>query len=149
MRVYKDDILYIEYFWSGRKRFFYKDEECFKNEQGNYEYKKDDEILEIKLNGNLLTGVKCIIKEEEIELVKPIQWYEYLISLFFFGLIFYGDNVLVAGVVASMLSIVNLIVIRAIKNVFLKIIVSIVIAGIAFGLLVLLLLLLKTLGGEE
>ena len=150
MRVYKDDILYVEYFWSGRKRFFYKDEECYKNENGYYEYKKDDESLEIDVKGNMLTGVKCTIKEEEIVLIKSAQWYEYLLCFAFLALIIYGDNILVSSVVASMLSIVNFIIIRSIKNIFLKILVSIAVAALAFGLIVVLLLLLHTIqGGME
>ena len=98
----------------------------------------------------MLTGVKCTIKEEEIVLIKSAQWYEYLLCFAFLALIIYGDNILVSSVVASMLSIVNFIIIRSIKNIFLKILVSIAVAALAFGLIVVLLLLLHTIqGGME
>ena len=46
MRVNIGDYIYIEYFFSGRKRLFYKGQECFKGESGKYEYKQEEDIQE-------------------------------------------------------------------------------------------------------
>ena len=134
MRVYKEDLIYIESFWSGRKRVFYKDEECFKNENGAYEYysKEEDAKKEITVIGSLLNGVVIKIDDREIEMVGKIKWYEYLLCFAFLGLLFYDSNYLIGGLVSSIFGIINLIVIRGIKNKFFKVLASVLVAAIAF-----------------
>lgn len=148
MRVNKDDYIYIEYFFSGRKRLFYKGREIFKGESGKYEYKEDDNTQEIELVGSLLTGVKVIKEENETVLVKSIRWYEYLLTFAYIGFIFYGDNYVLSSLIAAVLGIINLIVMRGIRQVWLKIVAALLVAGLTILLIMLAGIILKALQGD-
>lgn len=145
MRVNKDDYIYIEYFFSGRKRLFYKGRECFKGESGKYEYQEGEDIQEIEVIGSLLNGVRVIKDEQETTLVKPIRWYEYLFTFAYIGFVFYGDNYVLSSLVAAILGIINLIVMRGIKQVWLKIVASILVAGLTVLIIILASMILKAL----
>ena len=148
MRVNKDDYTYVEYFFSGRKRLFYKGEECFKNENNKYEYKEEDIIQEIEIQGSLLNGVKAIMNNEETILVKSIRWYEYLLTFAFIGFVFYGENYVLSSLIAAIMGIVNLIVMRGIRQVWLKIVASVLVAGLTILLIMLFTLILKAIQGD-
>lgn len=143
MKVCKDEIIYIESFWSGRKRLFYKDIECFKNENGNYEYIKEDIKKEIIVEGSILRGVSIQVDEKKIEVVEKIKWYEYLLCFSFLGLLFYNANPIVTPLIASLFGMIDLIVMRGLKSVLLKILASIIIAALAIGAIYLIMLIIK------
>ena len=149
MRVYKDDIVYIESFWSGRKRVFYKNIECFKNENGNYEYINEEEKKEIIVDGSMLKGVNIKIDDKKIEVVEKIKWYEYLLCFSFLGIIFYDTGIIIGSLIASLFGMIDLILMRSMKNILLKILVSIITLALAFGTLYLALLILKTISKQE
>ena len=148
MRVNIGDYIYVEYFFSGRKRLFYKGQECFKGESGKYEYKQEDDIQEIEIQGSLLNGVKAIKDNEETILVKSIRWYEYLLTFAYIGFVFYGDNYVLSSLIAAILGIINLIVMRGIKQIWLKVVASLLIAGITILLIMLFTLILKAIQGD-
>ncbi len=147
MKVNIGDYTYIEYFFSGRKRLFYKGEECFKGENGTYEYKQGEDIQEIDIQGSLLNGVKAIKDDEVTIIVKPIRWYEYLFTFAYIGFVFYGDNYVLSSLIAAILGIVNLIVMRGIRQIWLKIVATLLLAGLTILLIMLASIILKTIQG--
>ena len=148
MRVNKDDYIYIEYFFSGRKRLFYKGIECFKGESGKYEYKDGDDIQEIEVVGSLLNGVKVVKEDTETILIKSIRWYEYLLTFAYIGFVFYGDNFVLSSLIAAVLGIINLIVMRGIRQVWLKIVAALFVAGLTILIIMLAGIILKALQGD-
>ncbi len=143
MRVYKNEYIYIENFFNGNKRLFYNNEELFKNENGNYEYKENDEVKEIIVEGSLFNGVKIINNEKEEVIVKSIRWYELLLTFSYIGFLFYGNDYIVSAIIAGIFGIVNMVIMRGIKNVFLKIVASILTACVCALVLILAYIIIK------
>lgn len=115
---------------------------------------------QITLNGNYLTGVKAKVNSSvsqdnisndvqesntyEFEIIQKSKWYEILLSILPFILILvWGNSVAlcqivpvvggaIGGLVSAVFAIGNMVVIRKVKQVWLKVLISIVTLGLTF-----------------
>lgn len=137
------EIVYEESFWSGKKTLSFNNVELKK--LSNKSFLLEDG-REITVNGNYLTGVKLLIGSETIKVTPTVTWYEIVLSVLPFLLIMVWGNVValceivpvvggaIGGFISGLLSVTNLLIIRRLKNIWLKIAVSIAMLGLTFGI---------------
>lgn len=96
------------------------------------------------ISGNLLKGTTLIIGSDHIKLTEPVKWYEIVLSVLPFILIMvWGNSVqlceivpvvggAIGGAISALMGIVNLFIIRSVKPVWLKVIISIAFLGATY-----------------
>ncbi|HIY96367.1 MAG TPA: hypothetical protein H9729_01620 [Candidatus Borkfalkia excrementigallinarum] len=96
------------------------------------------------LKGNYLSGVVLNTGSEEIRLTPVLKWYEIVLSVLPFILIMVWGNSTalfqivpvvggaIGGLISALCCVVNLFIIKPIRQIWLKIIISIVFVGVAF-----------------
>ncbi len=125
------DLYYEEGFWTGKRTVKYDGAILPKVKRGSYEY-KNGEITEIfKIKGNQLAGIKIKMFGSEVEIVRKITWQEIIMSILVFlpGFLFGA----IGGAIGGLLGFTNLVIIRQVDKIYLKIIFSILF--MAIGLL--------------
>lgn len=138
-------ITYEESFWTGKCTMQLDGKPMDKIAKKTFFMTKEDgSAVNISVNGSFISGVKLNVNGEEIQIVPAIKWYEIVLSLPIFILILvWGGSVAlcnivpvvggaIGGAISGALTVVNLIVVKKIKNVWLKILVSIGMMGAAF-----------------
>ena len=138
MVVEKGKYRYEESFYSGRNCLLVDGVECKRVDRNHHITKDGKEII---INGSYFTGIVLIDGENQIVLVESIRWYEYLLSMLFVGIVVYAvlnpqfKNGLIGGLISGVAGIINLVLIRQFKNIIIKILVTIGVGLVAFGLL--------------
>lgn len=135
------EIVYEESFWTGKKNLTINGKPITKLSKDTF--KTEDEQT-ITLKGNYLYGTKATIGGEIIELTPTVKWYEIVLSLLPFIVVLVWGNVValcqiipivggaIGGLVSGIITILNLLVIKGIKQIWLKIIVSLAMLVAAF-----------------
>lgn len=75
------EIEYEEFFWTKGRKITINGMELTKERGRTYTCPYGDEEIKVKLRGNILTGVKIKIEDDEVVLVKMSKWYELLLAL--------------------------------------------------------------------
>jgi hypothetical protein len=119
-------VIYEESFWTGKKRVII--DNVTLNKIGKKEYMLGD--TRYILSGNFLFGAKLESLEEEIVLVKKLNAIEWILVALPLFLVLIGGAL--GGALGAVAACSNAAVVRSIKNVILKIIACIAIAGIAY-----------------
>ncbi len=137
------EIVYEENFWTGKKslqvngvRLQKTNKKTFVTESGEY----------YVINGNYIQGAVLAAGEETVRLTQPVKWYEIVLSVLPFLLIMVWGNVvalceivpvvggLIGGGISAVLSCLNLFIIKGVKPIWLKVVISIAILGVTFGI---------------
>ena len=84
----------------------------------------------ITVRGNILTGFKLNDNGEEVVMQRPLAWYEWILVIFPIAIGILGGAL--GGALGALAGIGSAMVIRQTKSIILKVVVSIVFAGIAF-----------------
>lgn len=91
---------------------------------------------QVTLSGNFVRGVKITVANETIQLVPPVKWYEILLSILPFILVMvWGNSVelckivpivggAIGGGISGLMMFTNLIVIKRVNKLWLKILIS-------------------------
>lgn len=120
------ELYYKEGFWTGKRTIKYNNIPLKKIKRGIYEYKEGETIEQFEIKGNQLIGITIKMFGQNIELLRKLKWYEIILALivllpcFLFGA--------VGGAIGGALGFTNLIIIRQIDKIWLKIVISIEIA---------------------
>ena len=139
-------ISYEESFWTGKKSISINDVPATKISKNSFRTQDGKEIV---ISGNYLAGAQAIIRLGEsnrcvVELLPKTKWYEITLSILPFLLILIWGNVpalcqivpvvggALGGFISALISCANLLIIKSIKQVWLKIIISIVALSLAF-----------------
>ena len=134
-------ISYCESFWTGKKRLFIGEKELQKVSKKEF---SDENGNIIQLKGNYLAGVKFVAGGEEIQLSPSVKWYEIALCVLPFLLILVWGNVpalfeivpvvggAIGGALSAVVAIIDLFIIKLIKQIWLKVLISVVMTGIAF-----------------
>lgn len=146
MRIVIEDpvngkIVYEESFWTGRKKLYVNDEELIKTSKRSFQTQDNQEW---NISGNYLSGAILEKGEQKIRLTPAIKWYEIVLSILPFLLILiWGNSVTlfslvpviggaVGGLISGIISVLNLLIIKGIKSVWLKILISVGMIAAAF-----------------
>lgn len=114
---------YQEGFWSGKKTIIYDGVKLEKEKRNVYIYKKDNVKETVSVKGNQLYGINIVMFGQEIEILRKLLWWEYLLAVLVFapGLLFGA----LGGFIGGLLGICNLFFIRNFEKIYFKIIISV------------------------
>ncbi len=134
------EIIYEESALSGKKSISINGIEATKLDKNTFKI----DNTKITLTGNLLTGANVIIDTETILLTPKLKWYEIALSILPFILnIIWGNSVAlceiipvvggaIGGAICGATIIINMYLIKNIKQIWLKVIVSIAVLAASF-----------------
>lgn len=134
-------IEYNESFWTGKKSLSINDVPLTKVEKNVFAYESGERVT---LSGNSMSGVKLEDKGMTVQIVPSVKWYEIVLSILpFLLIVIWGNSAYlrqivpvvggaIGGGVSAVLSGVNLFVVKNIKKVWLKILVSVGILAATF-----------------
>ena len=149
------EIIYEENAWTGKKDLSINGVQLNKTSKKTFEYNNGESVTTVTLKGSVMSGVTATIGDETVKIVTAPQWYEIALSVFIFAFVLvWGNSVAlcsifpivggaIGGAISGALAVVNLMVVKNIKNIGGKILVSIgifvltvaICATIAFALL--------------
>lgn len=138
-------IVYNESAWTGRKSFSINGTPLTKTAKNVYSYTDGTEQKSFTLQGNFLRGSKLLAGDKVIQLTPPVKWYEIAMSVVIFVLIIvWGNSVAlcsivpvvggaIGGAISGVFMVFNLLIIKRIKNIWLKALVSIGMCAACFA----------------
>ncbi len=135
------EIVYEESFWTGKKNITINGKTAEKLSKTEFRTESGEKISVV---GNFLAGTKATIGSRAIELTPKIKWYEYILAVLPFVLIMIWGNIValckivpivggaIGGLISGIFSMLNLFVIKRVRQVWLKILITVVALGLTF-----------------
>lgn len=120
------EIVFKENFWTGKKNLSINGEQLKKVSKNQFQTANGEPIT---LTGNYLKGSAVVIGIKSIPLTPAIKWYEIVLSALPFILILIGQPFVA---ISGIFSLLNLFIIKGIKQIWLKILISVAILAVAF-----------------
>ena len=129
--------------WTGKIKVFPNGKELAKVDKTRYLI---EEKKYIDFTGNSIKGLYMTVDNQTTQVTAPAKWYEIALSVLIFVVILIWGNSLtlcsivpvvggaIGGGLSAMLAVVNLFVMRGIKNVALKLLAFVGIFAVTFGL---------------
>ncbi len=126
------EITYDENFWTGKKVITIDGLPLVKEKKNVYLYNKGEEQIRILVKGSFLTGAKLVMGQEILEVTKPATWYEMAcsVAIFVFITVWGNSETLcsmvpiiggaIGGGVSGAMAIVNLLAMRSVKHIGVK-----------------------------
>lgn len=122
-------LYYEEGFWTGKRTIVYDGVPLTKVKRNLYELRQGDAVEQFVIKGNQLIGVTITMFGVEVEVARKLYWYEYVLAAIVFApCVLFGA---VGGAVGGALGFFNLVVIRNVDKIWLKIIISVQFAAIS------------------
>ena len=131
------EIIYEENAWTGKKDLSINGVQLNKTSKKTFEYNNGESVTTVTLKGSVMSGVTATIGDETVKIVTAPKWYEIALSVFIFAFVLvWGNSVAlcsifpivggaIGGAISGALAVVNLMVVKNIKNIGGKILVSI------------------------
>ncbi len=116
--------------WLGKMSIKVNNQSSTKVKRLIYNYTEDLETRTITVKGNMLSGFKLIDGDEEIVMLRKLSGLEWVLVLFPLVIGVLGGAI--GGGLGALAGIGNAYVVRQTKNPFIKIFVSLLFAGLAF-----------------
>lgn len=116
------ELYYEEGFWTGKRTITYNGILLKKIKMNLYEYNDGENIEQFQIKGNQLFGVSINMFGNNVEVSRKLTWYEIVMAvLVFIPCILFGA---IGGAIGGALGFTNLTIIRQVKKVYLKVIIS-------------------------
>lgn len=137
------EIVYEESFWTGKKALAFNGAPLTKVTKNSFRTENGEAV---NLTGNFLTGTNLVFGTETIGLTPRVQWYEIVLSILPFLFIMVWGNIVslveilpvvsgaIGGAISAVLSLVNLFIIKDIKQIWLKVLISIAVLGVTIAI---------------
>lgn len=120
------ELYFEENFWTGKKHIIYDGVPLTKIRFNQYEYKTDETVETFLVKENAYSGIVVYMFGEQVEVVRKLVWYELALSLLvFLSCALFGA---IGGGIGGFLFCENVILIRKIDKLWLKILISLEIA---------------------
>ena len=145
-QVIQDDkigeITYEETFWTGKKTVYINGQPLNKVAKNTFE---TADGTKAELKGNFLTGATLTVGENQVRIVNPVKWYEIVMSVLPFILIMIWGNSTalckivpviggaIGGGISALLSATNVVIIKRVDKLWLKIVISVAMLAATFG----------------
>lgn len=132
------EIVYNENNWTGKKSLFVNGKELTRTDKTTFVYEEGENKTDIKVEGNFLKGAALKYKDESIEISPSMKWYEILLSVFIVAFVCIWGNITacvqifpiiggaIGGAISGLFAVLNLICMKAVRKVWLKIIIWVV-----------------------
>lgn len=137
-------IVYEESAWTGRKSIYVNGKPLSKITKNTYFLSDGEMKANFVVQGNYLKGSKLLIEGREIQVTPPVKWYEVALSVVIFALVLVWGNTPLAlnvlpvvggaigGLISGVFMILNLFIIKQVKNIWLKIAISVGMCAVSF-----------------
>ena len=123
------ELVFNQNFWTGKIKIYYDNTELKKISNKVFQYQSKDKIEQLTVKGNQLTGISINFMGQDFQIMHKLSWYEIVLSLFvFLPCILFGA---IGGALGGLFGAINLIYIRYIEKIWLKIVISLEICCIA------------------
>jgi hypothetical protein len=128
-------IEYSENFWSGKRELSIGGEKLTKKKKNVYTLSSENGELECRIKGSFLMGATLYIDQDVIQLSAPCKWYENFCSILIFAFVLTWGNIpqlceiipivggAIGGAISGLGAITNLLLMRRVKRVGLKLLV--------------------------
>ena len=140
------NITYTESFWTGSKSLYINGSRLKKVSKNTFSYCEGEEGGEklFVVKGNYLTGIKLCVEGRLIPVLPCVKWYEIVLSVVSFALVMvWGNSVAlcsilpvvggaVGGGISGAFTVGNMLIIKRINNIWLKIVVSLGMCALCF-----------------
>lgn len=135
------EIVTQESFWTGKKDIAINGVPLEKVGKNEYVYTKDGNKFAATTRGNFLSGVTLTIGAKTIKLCSGPTWYEIALSVLIFAFILVWGNIpqavaimplvggAIGGFVSALFAMLNLICMKSVKNVGLKLLIFVLFFG--------------------
>lgn len=135
------DITYEESFWSGKKLLYINGTQLEKTSKTTFHMQNGETAF---IKGGYLQGATLCIGSRIVKLTQPVKWYEIVLSVLPFLFIMIWGNVAalcaivpvvggaIGGAISGAIGVLNLFIIKGVKQIWLKILISIAAFGICF-----------------
>lgn len=135
------EITYEESFWTGKKSLNINGKPLEKTSKTTFRLENGENAY---LKGGYLQGATLIIGSQSVKLTPPVKWYEIVLSLLPFIFIMVWGNVAalcaivpvvggaIGGAISGALGVLNLFIIKGVKPVWAKILISVASFAIVF-----------------
>ena len=139
------EILYEESAWSGKRSIFFQGVPLKKCSKTDFELTESGTSVSVRVRGNVFTGISLVIDGDDFPLTPATKWYEMVLSALIFAVpLVWGNNIVlvrivpvvggaIGGAVSGVFAVANLLMIKGIKPVVLKVLVSLAMLGAAFA----------------
>ena len=137
------EIVYDENYWTGKKKLFQNGTELTKVDKRTFTAANGEQL---SVKGGFLFGAILLYGGQAIQLTPKIKWYEIVLSLLPLMLFLIWGNVVelckivpivggaLGGAIGGIMFALEIYFIRAVKPIWLKLIIALVIFGAAFGI---------------
>lgn len=120
------DLIYEEGFWTGKRTIVYNGETLTKLKRNIFVNKAGEEFV---IKGNQLVGVTITTLGKQVEVLRKLTWLEIALSvLVFVPCVLFGA---IGGAFGGGLGFTNVMLLRKIDKLYLKIIISLLMTGLA------------------
>ena len=125
-----------ENFWTGSKTLSLNGVKLQKVSKKQFSCRLGEQILDIFIDGNFLTGLKCTVNGKTYKVTEAAKWYEYVLAIVPFVFIMVWGNIpatikifpvisgALGGAISALLSFTSLYVMKMIKKPYLKVLVG-------------------------
>lgn len=86
-------VCYEESVWTGKKSLSLDGVKMNKLSKTNFEYVKNETVMQFTLEGNVLRGVNLVVNGAKYEMLQKTAWYEYIVAFIGFVFILIWGNV--------------------------------------------------------
>lgn len=112
-----------ESFWTGKRSIIYDGVTLTKIKRNLYEYKQDDVVEQFQIKGNQMIGIIINMFGQEVEILRKLTWYEIVMAVLVLApCVLFGA---IGGAIGGALGFTNLVIIRQVDKIYLKVIISI------------------------
>lgn len=137
------EIVYEESAWTGKKTLTINGEQLQKKDKTTFVTNSGEQVA---LNGNFLKGASITVGGETIQIIPAVKWYEVVLSILPFLLIMIWGNVVelclivpvvggaIGGLISGVFSVSNLIIIKRVDKIWLKVLISLGMLAATFGI---------------
>ena len=135
------EIIYEESAWTGRKSISINGQQLRKVKRNEFQTSEGETVT---LKGNYFLGTTAVIGTESVTLTQAYKWYEYVLSAIpFILVIIWGNSVAlcsivpivggaIGGGISALFVVANLLLIRKVKNIGLKVLIPLLVTGLCF-----------------
>lgn len=135
--TFNKTLYYEENLWTGKRTILYYGTPLKKLSYNKYLYERNGLKETFEVNGNSLVGVKIKMFDRQIKVIRPLNWYEILLSVLVFVSFFvfsgFSNSVWLGallGGIGGSICVTNLFLVKLSNNIWQKILLSIVMIGL-------------------
>lgn len=131
-KTHDKEVVFKKNFWSGKLQLYYDGKPMSKIRRNRYTYEENGESNEVTVYGNEFKGIYLLFPQGGVTILRSLNSLEIILSVIPLILVFFGGAV--GGAIGGLAAAILLLVMRKFKNPVPKIVLSILVSGVAIVL---------------